>query len=78
MKQVTLKSITFCNFKGEQERTTTFNPDVTTIPAETDLASQDILTRSFGFCSARTRTTARITKSKPVSTAKNCTSANAA
>ena len=31
MKQVTLKSITFCNFKGEQERTTTFNPDVTTI-----------------------------------------------
>ena len=31
MKQVKLKSITFCNFKGEQERTTTFNPDVTTI-----------------------------------------------
>ena len=31
MKQVTLKSITFCNFKGEQERTTKFNPDVTTI-----------------------------------------------
>ena len=31
MKQVTLKSITLCNFKGEQERTTTFNPDVTTI-----------------------------------------------
>ena len=31
MKQVTLKSLTLCNFKGEKERTTKFNPDVTTI-----------------------------------------------
>lgn len=31
MKQVTLKSLTLCNFKGEKERTTEFNPDVTTI-----------------------------------------------
>ena len=31
MKQVTLKSLTLCNFKGEKERTTNFNPDVTTI-----------------------------------------------
>lgn len=31
MKQVILKSITLCNFKGEKERTTNFNADVTTI-----------------------------------------------
>lgn len=31
MKQVTLKSLTFVNFKGEKERTTNFNADVTTI-----------------------------------------------
>lgn len=31
MKQVTLKSLTFVNFKGEKERTTVFNSDVTTI-----------------------------------------------
>lgn len=31
MKRVTLKSLTLCNFKGEKERTTNFNPDVTTI-----------------------------------------------
>ena len=31
MKQVILKSLTLCNFKGEQARTTNFNPDVTTI-----------------------------------------------
>lgn len=31
MKQVVLKSLTLCNFKGEQARTTNFNPDVTTI-----------------------------------------------
>ncbi len=31
MKQVTLKSLTLCNFKGEKERTTNFNPDITTI-----------------------------------------------
>lgn len=31
MKQVTLKSLTFVNFKGEKERTTVFNADVTTI-----------------------------------------------
>lgn len=31
MKQVILKSLTFCNFKGEKERTTNFNADVTTI-----------------------------------------------
>ncbi len=31
MKQVTLKSLTFVNFKGEKERTTKFNSDVTTI-----------------------------------------------
>lgn len=30
-KQVILKSITLCNFKGEKERTTNFNADVTTI-----------------------------------------------
>ena len=31
MKKVTLKSLTFVNFKGEKERTTVFNADVTTI-----------------------------------------------
>ena len=31
MKQVILKSLTLCNFKGEHNRTTTFNADVTTI-----------------------------------------------
>ena len=31
MKQIILKSITLCNFKGEKERTTNFNADVTTI-----------------------------------------------
>lgn len=31
MKQVILKSLTLCNFKGEQARTTAFNSDVTTI-----------------------------------------------
>lgn len=31
MKQVILKSLTLCNFKGEQARTTNFNQDVTTI-----------------------------------------------
>lgn len=31
MKQVILKSLTLCNFKGEKERTTNFNADVTTI-----------------------------------------------
>lgn len=31
MKKVTLKSLTFVNFKGEKARTTVFNPDVTTI-----------------------------------------------
>ena len=31
MKKVTLKSLTLVNFKGEKERTTVFNPDVTTI-----------------------------------------------
>lgn len=31
MKKVTLKSLTLVNFKGEKERTTNFNPDVTTI-----------------------------------------------
>lgn len=31
MKQVVLKSLTLCNFKGEKERTTNFNADVTTI-----------------------------------------------
>lgn len=31
MKKVTLKSLTFVNFKGEKERTTNFNADVTTI-----------------------------------------------
>lgn len=31
MKQVVLKSLTLCNFKGEQARTTNFNQDVTTI-----------------------------------------------
>lgn len=31
MKQVILKSISLVNFKGEKERTTEFNPDVTTI-----------------------------------------------
>lgn len=31
MKKVTLKSLAFVNFKGEKERTTNFNADVTTI-----------------------------------------------
>lgn len=31
MKKVILKSLTLCNFKGEKERTTNFNDDVTTI-----------------------------------------------
>lgn len=31
MKQIILKSLTLTNFKGEKERTTTFNADVTTI-----------------------------------------------
>lgn len=31
MKQVILKSLSLCNFKGEKERTTNFNADVTTI-----------------------------------------------
>lgn len=31
MKNITLKSLTFVNFKGEKERTTVFNADVTTI-----------------------------------------------
>ena len=31
MKRVTLKSLTLCNFKGEKQRTTVFNADVTTI-----------------------------------------------
>ena len=31
MKQVILKSLSLCNFKGEKERTTLFNPDATTI-----------------------------------------------
>ena len=31
LKQIILKSITLCNFKGEKERTTNFNADVTTI-----------------------------------------------
>lgn len=31
MKKVILKSLTLCNFKGEQSRTTQFNADVTTI-----------------------------------------------
>lgn len=31
MKKVILKSLTLCNFKGEQSRTTHFNADVTTI-----------------------------------------------
>ena len=31
MKQVILKSLTLCNFKGEQARTTAFNSDVPTI-----------------------------------------------
>lgn len=31
MKQVILKSLSLCNFKGEKERTTKFNADVTTI-----------------------------------------------
>lgn len=31
MKRVILKSITLTNFKGEKDRTTAFNPDVTTI-----------------------------------------------
>lgn len=31
MKKVILKSLTLCNFKGEKERTTNFNADVTTI-----------------------------------------------
>ena len=31
MKKVILKSLTLCNFKGEQARTTHFNADVTTI-----------------------------------------------
>lgn len=34
MKQVILKSLTFCNFKGEKERTTNFNADVTTISGD--------------------------------------------
>ncbi len=31
MKQVILNSLTLCNFKGEHNRTTTFNADITTI-----------------------------------------------
>lgn len=31
MKQIVLKSLTLVNFKGEKERTTTFNADITTI-----------------------------------------------
>lgn len=31
MKQVILNSLTLCNFKGERNRTTTFNADITTI-----------------------------------------------
>ena len=31
MKKVILKSLTFCNFKGEKNRTTEFHDDVTTI-----------------------------------------------
>lgn len=31
MKQVILKSLTLCNFKGAKQMTTNFNPDVTTI-----------------------------------------------
>lgn len=31
MKRIILKSLTLCNFKGEKERTTVFNDDVTTI-----------------------------------------------
>lgn len=34
MKQVILKSLTLCNFKGEKERTTNFNADVTTISGD--------------------------------------------
>ena len=37
MKQVLLKSITLCNFKGEHERTTAFNADVTTIMGKNGL-----------------------------------------
>lgn len=37
MKQVTLKSLTFVNFKGEKERTTVFNADVTTISGDNGL-----------------------------------------
>ena len=31
MKKIILQSLTLCNFKGEKERTTEFNPDITTI-----------------------------------------------
>ena len=34
MKQVILKSLSLSNFKGEKERTTNFNPDVTTISGD--------------------------------------------
>ena len=37
MKQVVLKSLTLCNFKGEKERTTVFNADVTTISGDNGL-----------------------------------------
>ena len=37
MKKVTLKSLTFVNFKGEKERTTVFNADVTTISGDNGL-----------------------------------------
>lgn len=31
MKKIILQSLSLCNFKGEKERTTEFNPDITTI-----------------------------------------------
>lgn len=37
MKKIILKSITLCNFKGEKERTTNFNADVTTITGDNGL-----------------------------------------
>lgn len=37
MKKVTLKSLTLTNFKGEKERTTNFNADVTTISGDNGL-----------------------------------------
>lgn len=73
MKQVTLKSLTLCNFKGEKERTTNFNPDVTTIRAATGWASQGISMLSFGCFSARIPKTEKTTKSRPVLMARNCT-----